>query len=366
MDSLLIGNQDSYNSIVGHAKNDLINTIIDKMGLILNGGQLYELNKTLNQVLEEYEVFVAQNLDLDKNYEESNKKLLELFIESKKLQGLSEKTIHIYSDENTKFLNSLNKNIINIQAEDIRNYLSFKQELGNSPRTLNNVRRFLNSFLSWLCSENFMLKNPMDSVPKIKEPKRVKKPFTDTEIEKLRDYVIDRKPNGKIKGERLILWRARSLALMELLLSSGIRVSECSQLKRTSFDFTENSFRVIGKGNKERTCYFNDRAKHRLKEYFRLRPDDNSAAFVGITAPYRVYMTNGIESLLRQMGEEAGVENVHPHRFRRTFATNLMLRGLGVDKIKDLMGHESIETTMIYTSIKEEDLKYVHKKYTRG
>ena len=123
---------------------------------------------------------------------------------------------------------------------------------------------------------------------------------------------------------------------------------------------------MVGKGNKERTCYFNDRTKHRLKEYLDSRVDDNPYLFVSGDKHCKKLHKNGLTNLLNVLGKDLKMEKVHAHRFRRTFATNLMLRGLSVDKIKDLMGHESIETTMIYTSVSQEDLKYAHRKYTRG
>lgn len=353
-----------YQEISGQAKIDLTNEVIDLMANHISGTQLLTLNKVLESTLEKYEVFIDNKIDVNEDYEEINKSLKELFIEAKKIVGLSPKTLIYYGDTIDNLIAWLHISIPNVTAEDLREYFSYAQELnGMSNVSLDNIRRNLSSFFGWLHNEGYILKNPMKRIPKIKAPKRQKHPIKDADLEKLRDE-INNQPNKKLK--------LRDLAIFELLLSSGIRASECLQLNRYDLNMYENTFHVIGKGNKERECYFNDRTRLRLQEYLEIREDDNPALFVSFNHydenrnPARLKLA-GLGTMLREYGRSAGIEyGIHPHRFRHTFATHMLSRGMAIEEVQRLLGHTNVETTLIYAEVNQRDVKHAHQKYSNS
>ena len=358
--------QNKYQEIIGQAKIDLTNDIIDHMAQHISGSQLLILNKVLDETLNKYEVFIDNKIDVNEDYNEVNKSLKDLFIEAKKIVGLSPKTLIYYSDTIDDLIEWLHVSIPNVTAETLREYFVFFQETRSvSKVSLDNIRRNLSSFFGWLHNEGYILKNPMKRIPKIKAPKRQKHPIKDADLEKLRD-VINHNPSQ--------YKRMRDIAIFELLLSSGIRASELTQLNINDMDFHENTFHVIGKGDKERECYFNDRAKLRLEQYIDIRDDNNPALFVshynpdykGHTEPHRLTGL-GLGSILRDYGREAGIEyNIHPHRFRHSFATQMLQRGMPIEEVQKLLGHTNLDTTMIYAEVAQRDVKHHHQKYSNS
>ena len=216
-----------------------------------------------------------------------------------------------------------------------------------SPVTLDNSRRFLNSFFQYLNLENYINRNPCKKIKRIKAPKRIKEPFSNEDIINMRNNIRN----------------IRDLAIFEMLLSSGVRVGELCNMDKKDINYLENSVYVIGKGNKERKTYFSDETKLALKEYLASRTDDNPALFVSLHQPYNRMRKSGVEIVIRNLGKNAGVRKAHPHRFRRTMATNFLNKGVPIEQVRELLGHESVDTTTIYALVNENDVSINHKKY---
>ena len=338
-------------TLQAEAKRDLTNEILETMGDYLNNSQLMELNRSLNSNLDNLQVY-KHNVDTT-DYEARNKSLLNGFISNKKLKGLSQKSLDYYTRELNQFLDYSIKLVLDYSPEDIRDYLLFRQELNNcSNVSLNNIRRVLSSFYKWMEIEEFIIRNPLKAVGALKEPKRVKKPFTDEEIELMR-AVLNRD------------YDSRDIAIFEFLLSTGVRASECVSVDIADLDWTNRSFTVIGKGDKERVCYFGTKAKLALEEYLSYRSDDCPALFVTIDQPHHRLGASGISTMLRELGEYAGVEHVHCHKFRRSLACNLNHKGVPLDQIQKILGHTNINTTLIYVSIDDEDVKLNYNKHMK-
>ena len=351
------------------AKTQLTNDILEESSHYLKGSQVMELNKTLNNHFERYEIFVEQNTNLHENYKEENKSIIEIYLSNKTLEGLSPRTIAYYRDVIYDFAEYADKHLSDVTSQDVREYLSYKQRLndcGNA--TIDNLRRNLNTFFNTICNEGYVQYNPMAKIKKIKSAKKVKKPFTDFEIEKMRSE-LSKLPEDTIFKRYIKL---RDQALFELLLSSGIRLRECVQLNKSDIDLINRSFIVLGKGNKERRCYFSVKAQFYLDQLLNFKHNNTTikygespALFTGKRADkydeYR-WTGNAIERRIRELGQECDVK-AHPHKFRRTFATNLVNKGVPIEQIKELLGHANIDTTMIYAIVDETQVKYNHNKY---
>lgn len=333
------------------AKRNLTNDIIEAMSDYLNNSQLMELNRSLNSNLSELQVYKHNTVTVD--YETRNNEFVKEFLRNKKLKGLSIKSIDYYNRELKVFLEYSTMLVLDYSPEDIRDYLLFRKELNNcSNVTLNNIRRTLSSFYKFLEIEEYLVRNPLKAVGALKEPKRIKKPFSDEEIEKMRKVLNDD-------------YDYRDIAIFELLLSSGVRVSELCSVNIEDIDWNTRSFHVIGKGDKERICYFGAKAKLALEEYLTVRSNDNPALFVQINAPHTRLGVTGLATMLRDMGRYAGVDNVHPHRFRRTLASKLNRREVPLDQIQQILGHSNINTTLLYISVDQESVKLNYNKHMK-
>lgn len=330
-------------------KKQFIDDIINGMEGLIDNNQALELNKSLNKhttnlIISE----LPNNIDLD--YESTNNRLLKNFIKTKKLKGLSIKTIEYYNSQLTIFKDWLSKSFLEVTSDDFKEYLKHKKEKSNcSNVTLNNVRRILSSFYKYLENEDLLIINPINAIPSVKEPKRVKKAFTDEEVEKLR-YAISKD-------------HIRNIAIFEMLLSSGLRVGEISSLKRDDISLADCKGVCLGKGNKQRIFYFSERAKVAIQKYLDYRYDDSPFLFVSLMAPFSQLGIGGIETMIRETGEKAEVPNVHPHRFRRTFATRLLHKGVAIDQIQKFLGHVNIETTKLYAMSDNDEIEYNIKRY---
>lgn len=282
----------------------------------------------------------------------SNYFLIKKFIATKMIEGLSERTLKHYSQE----LINLGKQVRLDKAEtdDIRAYLAKYKLRGVSNRTIDNSRRYLSSFYTWLTAEDIIPKNPMLRIKKIKCGKTLKEAFSEVEMEKLRSACID----------------VRERALIEVLLSTGCRAREIATAKLSRLNLGTGELRVIGKGSKERIVYFNASAKFWFMRYREERTDNIDALFVGAMhnsqKEIRRLDMARIEVIVRTLGRRAGVQNCHPHRFRRTAATWASKRGMPVEQIQKMLGHSSIDTTMIYTCVDQADVKRSHEKYLGG
>lgn len=291
---------------------------------------------------------IGETLSEDAKKTRSKYLVLKDFLFTKKLEGCSNQTIKLYYDNLFPFIVQSNKYMAEITTADIRGYLNRYHETHNvGNRTMDNTRRIFSSFFAWLHDEEYIGKNPMKKIKRIKSPQTIKKPFSDEEIEKIRDAC------GCL----------RDLVIVELLSSSGIRVSELCLLDRADINMVTREGIVYGKGDKERIIYFDARTKLHLNKYLDRRIDDNPSLIVSNRYPYKRLQRAGVEALLRDIGIKSGVDNVHPHRFRRTFATNMINKGVPIEQVQKMLGHTKIDTTLIYATVSQTNVKASHEKF---
>jgi len=339
-------------TITNKYKKQFIEDILEGMSLTLDNTQLMELNRSLNQHTSNLTISENPN-STDLNYEETNENLIKDFIKSKKLKGLSSNSLKYYESQLRKLQEYSIKSFIEFTAEDLKEYLRFGQEANLwSKVTLNNVRRILSSFWKWMELEEKIIINPMKRIPSVKQPKYVRKAFTDEELEILR-LEIDKHSSA-----------IRNHAIFELLLSSGLRLSEVTSLKKDDISLADCKGVVMGKGAKERVFYFSERTKQYLIAYFNSRIDDKEWVFVQGYAPFNKLGQSGVGTVIRELGRGAGVTNVHPHRFRRTMATKLVRKGMPLEQVSELLGHSSLSVTMRYVETDNELLRLIHDKHT--
>ena len=243
---------------------------------------------------------------------------------------------------------SIDKNIRHIQTEDLRSYLTDYQSKNQSSRvTIDNIRRILSSFFSWLEDEDYILKSPVRRIHKVKTVTNIKKTYTDEELEKMRDNCTE----------------LRDLAIIDMLASTGMRIGEMVLLNKADINFNERECVVFGKGDKERIVYFDARAKIHLQNYINTRTDDNAALFVTLRSPHERIKIGGIETRLRKIGKTLDIEKVHPHKLRRTLATIAIDKGMPIEQLQQLLGHKRIDTTLQYAMVKQSNVKQAHRKY---
>lgn len=278
--------------------------------------------------------------------EDDISKFIQLFLVNKRVSGRTERTLKGYKAELGRFFREVVKSPLEVTPDDIKLYLATKEVRdGVSKVSQKNTLRVISSFYQWMTKEEYIVKNPMNKVDDIKCPKIKKYAYTELEIEKLRDAIIE----------------IRDKAILEVLLSTWCRVSEVEHMNRSSID--GDRLDVIGKGNKIRTVYLNARAVVAINRYLKTRTDDNDALFVSLLRPHDRLKTSQIEKLMRNYGKTIGINNCHPHRFRRTGATFALRRGMPIEQVSKILGHESIETTQIYLDIFEQELANAHRKY---
>jgi len=325
----------------------IITEIQNKMKPYLNQYQSTKLTKILLKSLNNVEIS-EQKVKYNIIDFKRNDKLLQMFIASKKVEGCSEKTLIYYESTLNKMINNIKKNIEIINTDDIRLYLSeFKEEKNSSKITIDNLRRIFSSFFSWLEDEDYISKNPVRRIHKIKTGKVVKEVLSDENLEILRD-------NCK---------NIRDLSIMELLISTGIRVGELVNLDIDDINFHERDCIVFGKGESEREVYFDARCKIHLMEYISGRNDNNSALFVSLNKPHNRLRIGGVETMLRKLGRKLNINKVHPHKFRRTLATNAIDKGMPIEQVQKLLGHVQIDTTMQYAMVNQNNVKIAHRKF---
>lgn len=324
-------------------RRELIEEVKMRMLPYLNSVQMIKLSRVLETVL--------QGLDTDTLEAEAkldSDSLLAAFITAKKLEGCSEKTLAYYQKSIEAVLQAIGKEVRQITTDDLRAYLTSYQATNRvSKVTIDNVRRNLSSFFAWLEDEDFIIKSPVRRIRRIKTAKVVKETYSDENLEVMRDRCTNE----------------RDLALIDLLASSGMRAGELVKLNRADVDFEERECIVLGKGSKERYVYFDARAKIHLQNYLAARQDDNPALFVSLRAPYRRLQIGGLEIRLRQLGKRLNLPKVYPHKFRRTMATAAIDKGMPVEQLQKLLGHERIDTTMHYAMVKQQNVKTAHRKY---
>jgi len=323
-------------------KNSLIRTISSEMNSYLNNYQLEKLNEILEYNLYNYEVIeIEKNRRKLENY-------TELFIASKRVEGCSDRTLNYYKTTIENMLEVINKNIKIVDTNDLRAYLTEYQKNNNCSKvTIDNVRRILSSFFSWLEDEDYIIKSPIRRIHKIKTSKIVRETYSDEIIEKLRDGCDE----------------IRDLAMIDFLTSTGVRVGELVRLNKNDVNFDNRSCIVFGKGSKEREVYFDARTKLHLEKYLSTRNDGNPALFVSLLAPYDRLEISGVEIRLRKLGNDLELQRVHPHKFRRTMATKAIDKGMPIEQVQILLGHAKIDTTLQYAMVNQNNVKISHHKY---
>lgn len=300
-----------------------------------------KIERTLLLSLQDYEV--EERCTEIQVHDGTNLGLVRKFIATKRLEGKSERTLRRYQPELEKLIAFLNKKLYEVSPYDLRLYLSlYKEQRKISNRTLENMRKTISAFFSWLHDEGIISQNPARAVKQIKYDKIVRKPFTPVERE-------------KIKSACCLI---RDLALSEFLYASGLRVSEVVSLDRTNIDFITREATVIGKGGKERRFYLSEVCAEYLRQYLNSRADNNTALFVAAKAPYKRLTKEGVEYIVKSLGQKAGVSNVHPHRFRRTLATDLVRKGVPIQDVAQILGHSDLRTTQVYVALDQSAVKY--------
>ena len=329
-------------------KTEVISNITKDMEDSLTDYQLNKLKESLIINFEGVE-FIIKTDELKHQEElDENKNMIDSFISSKQVEGCSERTIKYYKEIIEKFVNSFDKSIKQISTNEIRNYLSnYKDNSSCGSTTIDNIRRVLSSFFSWLEDEDYIVKSPVRRIHKIKTAIVVKEVLTDENLERLRDECEN----------------IRDLSLIELLISTGMRVGELVNLNINSLNFEDRSCIVLGKGNKEREVYFDAKTKLHLKEYISKRKDSNDALFVSMREPHQRLTISGIELIIRTLGINSNINKVHPHKFRRTLATMAIDKGMPVEQVQKLLGHVKIETTMNYALVNQSNVKISHRRY---
>lgn len=318
---------------------DTIKYILVDMDEYLTANQSQKLQRVLVTRLTK-QVKTISNL--------SNNNYLLMFLNAKKIEGCSERTLAYYKTTVEKLLDDVNDPIRKVTTDDIREYLANYQSINDcSKTTIDNIRRNISSFFTWLEEEDYIIKSPMRRIHKIKTAKTVKEVISDEEIEKMRD-----------KCQNL-----RDLAIIDLLYSTGIRIGELVRLNIDDIDFEERECIVFGKGDKERRVYFDAKTKIHLMSYINSRSDENPALFVTLDAPYDRLRISGVEIRLRRLGRELGINKIHPHKFRRTMATRAIDKGMPIEQVQRLLGHSQIDTTMHYAIVNQTNVKVAHRKF---
>lgn len=325
-------------------KQQIITDVVQQMLQYLDNVQAKQLQKVLEYTLFGCEIIKQE----EKETINDNPKLLDAFVSAKRIEGCSEKTLKYYRTTIEAMTTSIDKSIRHIQTEDLRSYLTEYQVQNNSSRvTIDNIRRILSSFFSWLEDEDYILKSPVRRIHKVKTATNIKETYTDEELEKMRDNCKE----------------LRDLAIIDMLASTGMRIGEMVLLNKVDINFNERECVVFGKGDKERIAYFDARAKIHLQNYIESRIDDNPALFVMLRAPYERIKIGGIETRLRKIGKILKIEKVHPHKFRRTLATMAIDKGMPIEQLQQLLGHRRIDTTLQYAMVKQSNVKQAHRKY---
>ena len=327
-------------------KEKLILEISNEMAGILSVEQLAKLNGVLLKSISKYTVSMGEQQA--PSLATSNDTLLKAFLSAKQVEGCSQPTIRYYGNTIKLLADNMPKRFTDYSTEDIRAYLAVFQQKHNATKvTVDNVRRIFSSFFSWLEEEDFILKNPVRRIHKVKTGTQVREVLSDESLESIRDTCT----------------RSRDLAMVDLLASTGMRVGELVKLNREDINFTERECVVFGKGNKQRIVYFNARTKIHLQQYLNERNDQNEALFVSLNNPQKRLQISGVEVRLRKIGREANVLRVHPHKFRRTLATMAIDKGMPVEQVQKLLGHVKIDTTMQYAMVNQNNVKLSHRRF---
>lgn len=321
----------------------LMNEIEQAMISTLNNEQLSQLRKVMEFTFRNTDVTVRQYAE-----QAVDNKIVEKFLAAKRVEGCSGKSMHYYQSTLNNALKKIAKDVKHITTDDLRTYLdNYQQTSGASKVTIDNIRRILSSFFSWLEDESYIIKSPVRRIHKVKTGHTVKETYSDESLELMRDHC-----DG-----------IRDLAIIDILASTGMRVGELVKLNRQDIDFQNRECIVTGKGSKQRRVYFDARTKIHLINYLNNRTDDNEALFVTLHAPYDRLQISGVEIRLRRLGRELNINKVHPHKFRRTLATMAIDKGMPIEQVQHLLGHKSLDTTLQYAMVNQNNVKMSHRKF---
>ena len=320
--------------------HQIITKVEAAMAPYLSNEQLDILHDTLVQAMQQLpDTVVAAEPAPD---------LVQIFLSAKRVEGCSDKTVLYYDSTIRNVLNAIGKDIRDVTTDDLRIYLDrYQSSNGVSKVTIDNIRRILSSFFAWLEDEDYITKSPVRRIHKVKTCKTVKETYSDEALELMRDH-----------SECV-----RDLAIIDMLASTGMRVGELVKLDRNDIDFTNRECIVLGKGNKQRKVYFDARTKIHLQRYLSSRTDDNPALFVTLQRPYNRLQISGVEIRLRRLGEKLNLNKVHPHKFRRTLATMAIDKGMPIEQVQQLLGHQSVDTTLQYAMVNQSNVKQSHRRY---
>ncbi len=325
-------------------KEQLVNNVTAEIGEFLTVVQTNKVKETLANELQSYDVVALTPGEVDTD----SMNMLQFFLDAKRTEGRSEGTINRYSYHLEKLLFAIGVPIKQITVYHLRAYLMEEKKRGLSDRSLEGIRSIMSSFFGWLWKENLLPINPCGNIAPIKCRKEIRLPFSAVELEKLKSGCTN----------------ARDKAIVYFLLGTGARISEVCALNRDDVDFQKMECMVLGKGNKERTVYFDSVTAMVLRSYLLKRTDESPALFSGNRKNRSDRLTpHGVRGMLNHLGERAGVENVHPHRFRRTLATNLIDHGMPIQEVSSILGHENINTTMKYVFVDKNNVKNSYRKY---
>lgn len=328
-------------------KEEFVNDVLRDMLAYLDNGQAEQLRRVLNHNLSGFELQKNEKAETVVTSEE-NSRLTNTFLSAKRIEGCSEKSLSYYRKTIETMTERIGKGITHITTNDLRSYLTdYQTERKSSKVTIDNIRRILSSFFSWLEDEDYILKSPVRRIHKVKTATTIKETYTDEALETMRDNC-----------ETL-----RDLAMIDMLASTGMRVGELVLLNRDDINFEERECVVFGKGSKERMVYFDARTKIHLQNYLAQRTDSDNALFVSLKAPYERLQIGGVETRLRELGKRLSLPRVHPHKFRRTLATMAIDKGMPVEQLQRLLGHQRIDTTLQYAMVKQSNVKLAHRKY---
>ena len=318
----------------------LINDILHDMSEVLSAKDLYALQIVLQKKL---------NTQNNQTYPYTNIEYMDMFISAKRIEGCSERTLAYYKATIEHMLSIIVMPLSQVNTDDLRAYLAEYQLRNNcSKTTVDNIRRNLSSFFSWLEAEDYIIKSPIRRIHKIRTGSKVKETLSEECIERLRDSCS----------------HIRDLAMIDLLYSTGIRVGELVNLNIGDINFEERECIVYGKGNKQRKVYFDAKAKVHLKRYLEQRTDYNDALFVTLDSPFERLKISGVEIRLRKLGRLALLDQrVHPHKFRRSMATRAIDKGMPIEQVQKLLGHQQIDTTMHYAMVSQSNVKISHRKF---
>lgn len=325
--------------------NELIVEIEQGMVSLLDNMEMEELHKVLVNSLKGVTITECKEKE---HMQEEEADYCDMFICAKRVEGCSEKSIKYYKSTIENMLKILQKSVRRITTDDLRKYLGDYNKNNNCSKvTVDNIRRIISSFFSWLEEENYILKSPVRRIHKIRVGRVVKETYTDENIEVMRDNCS----------------KIRDLAIIDLLNSTGMRVGELVKLNIDDVNFNERECIVFGKGEKQRRVYFDAKTKIHLKRYLSGRIDDNKALFVSLLSPYKRLEISGVETRLRQLGRKLNINKVHPHKFRRTLATRAIDKGMPIEQVQQLLGHSKIDTTLQYAMVNQNNVKSSHRKF---